>query len=452
MKAICINSEVVMHHYAGLNSIGSINADLKNGFLRAPYSEAESEAIAYIEQAAIDGGLLCRRDLAGNLIAETPGTFSEWVETGSHIDTVPGGGNFDGAAGVISGLEALLAIHHSGTALKRGLRLRVWRGEESATYGVTSIGSKAAFGALNPAALQQTYEGQSLAEAMREQGVDPETVRSGLAAMPDAERDGITAFLELHIEQGKVLETADTDIGIVSAIRGSKRSWITVSGTFDHSGATPMGVEFRQDANLAMAYMLVELDQLLHKANAEGVDLVQTSGLINPSAKENSPVPLLDNAVTKVSGAAHFSFEVRGCSAPKVDRYCDQAFEVIRETAARFGVSVEIDTFSDQAGIEELDSEIQRLLDTGCTKLGLSHLSLPSGAWHDAGTVAEQLKSNGSPIPVGMIFIPCRRGISHSPDELSSPEQITKGASLLATAMAEIASNYRWWWFYSPPK
>jgi len=441
-----------MQHYAVLNSIGALDASTKGGFLRAPYSEAESEAIAYIEQAAIAGGLLCRRDLADNLIAETPGRFSEWVDTGSHIDTVPGGGNFDGAAGIVAGLEALLAIHRSCIALKRGLRLRIWRGEESATYGVTSIGSKAAFGELNPYALQQTYEGQPLAEAMRKQGVDPEVIRSGLAAMPDAERDGITAFLELHIEQGKVLECSNRDIGIVSAIRGSKRSWITVRGTFDHSGATPMGVEFRQDANLAMAYMLVELDQLLQKANAGGADLVQTSGLINPPEKANNSAPLLDSSVTKVSGAACFSLEVRGCIANQVDSYCNQAFELVRKTAARFSVSVEIDTFSDQAGIPELDPEIQRLLTTSCTKLGFSHISLPSGAWHDAGTVAEQAKSNGAPIPVGMIFIPCRRGISHSPDEQSSPEQIAKGTSLLATAMAEMASNHRWWWFYSPPK
>jgi len=439
MNLIHIHAQTIEHLYAALNRIGLLDGDPKNGFLRAPYSDAETAAISYIQQTATTAGLNCRSDAVGNLIVETPGSFSTWIETGSHIDTVPGGGNFDGTAGVVAGLAALLAIHKSETVLKHGLRLRIWRGEESATFGVTSIGSKAAFGELDASALDQTYEGKTLADAMLEQQADPEFIRLGKPAMDDHERDGIAAFFELHIEQGKVLECSDTDIGIVTAIRGSRRSWVNLHGTFDHSGATPMGTEFRQDANLAMAYIMVELDQLIGKANRDGADLVQTSGLINPHLNANSTLPISDNAFTKVSGAACFSFEVRGCDAQSVNSYCDRAFALIHDTANRFGVSVEIDTFSDQAGIPALNSDLQNLMAKTSHALNLKHITLPSGAWHDAGTVARQVRGDGTTIPVGMIFIPCRNGISHSPAEQSSPQQIAKGASLLAAMMSELA-------------
>jgi len=439
MPLIQINPEAVEQRYSTLNSIGVIGGDLKNGFLRPPYSEAETSAINYIRMIATAGGLCCHTDGVGNLIVETPGQFSGWIETGSHIDTVPGGGNYDGTAGVVAGIEALLAIVQSSVALQRGLRLRIWRGEESATFGVTSIGSRAAFGQLDPSALQQCYNGENLADAMRQQRADPAMIHSGQATITQRQIDAITAYIELHIEQGKVLECSAKDIGIVTSIRGSKRSWITISGTFDHSGATPMGVEFRHDANLAMAHIMVKLDQLLIRANSEGANLVQTCGLINPPGQSANTPALLDNAITKVSGAVCFSFEVRGSHAERLNSYCAEAFALIRDTADAFAVSVKIDTFSDQQGVAALDSDLQRLLTRGCDALDLSHLSLDSGAWHDAGAVAQQIHSDGQSVPVAMIFIPCRDGISHSPDELSTPQQIAKGASLLASTMAELA-------------
>lgn len=436
MTAIQISPESIAARYAQLAMIGAIDGDPVNGYLRAPYSDAENEALQWLEDIALEHSLTRRRDRAGNLVIETPGIFQEWIETGSHIDTVPGGGNYDGAAGVVAGLEAMLAIQACRKPLQRGLRLRVWRGEESATFGVTSIGSRASFGQLNTQTLDHRWQGLTLREAMQQQGVDPGGIASGEAIMDANERDSIAAYIELHIEQGKVLESLGLDIGIVTAIRGSRRSWVSIRGTFDHSGATPMGSEFRQDANLAMAYMQVGLDQLLQQHNVNGGDLVQTIGLINPSANHAASLPIADNAVTKVSGAACFSFEVRGCDTDAVEQYCNSATALIQETARRFCVTATIDTFSDQPGIAALSPEIQQRLQHDSKRLGLSHTKLPSGAWHDAGTVAGAKKSDGSPIPVGMIFIPCRGGISHSPDEYASPAQIASGASLLATSMA----------------
>lgn len=432
LTAPVITAENIETHYKKLNQIGAA----EHGFHRAAYSDAETAAMAYIEQAAQAGGLLSRRDAVGNLIIETPDDHAHWVETGSHMDTVPAGGNYDGVAGVVAGLEALLTIKNSGLVLNHGLRLRIWRGEESAAFGEASIGSQAAFGSLDPERLDSTNQGETLAQAMASQKADPDCIRLAQPTISTDEKDSITAYIELHIEQGKVLETKQLDIGIVTGIRGSLRRWIRFAGAFDHSGATPMGAKYRQDVNLAMAHALVELDKLAANAIAEGHDIVQTIGVINSSADQNNQSPaLFNNAVSKVSGFGYFSHEIRSCSAIQAQALATQGDALIRQTAAQFAVNVEIEQFSASDGIPALNSDLQTLLAESCQLQKISFTYLPSGAWHDAAVLCSQQKSDGSPIPVGMLFIPCRAGISHSPDEYSSPAQIALGASVLAQAI-----------------
>lgn len=362
----------------------------------------------YFSQCAEACGLSHRVDAIGNLIIETTSISGQWIETGSHVDTVPGGGNYDGLAGVVAGFEALKAIRHSIRTLKHGLRLRIWRGEESAAFGIASIGSRAAFGQLPPASLSMTCRGKTLADAMTDQGINPNIIEQGRPAIATDELDSINAYIELHIEQGKVLESQLREIGIVTAIRGSRRSWVSLRGTFDHSGATPMGCDYRHDCNLAMAHMHVRLDQLLQKHITDGIDLVQTIGVINSHSGMSKKLTIDNNAVSKVSGAAFFSFEVRGCKADKVAAYHEQAEKLIHQTAAEFGITAAIETFSDQSGIAALDKPLQQQISRTCDSLKLDHMLMASGAWHDAGTMAQQRRTDGNHIPVGMIFIPCR--------------------------------------------
>lgn len=418
--------------YHKLNRIGASD----HGFERPAYSDAETEAMQYIERAALAAGLTSRRDDADNLVIETPGDFDQWVETGSHMDTVPGGGNYDGAAGVVAGLEALLAIQAERSDLPFGLRLRLWRGEESAAFGEASIGAQAAFGLLNPAILEKSHQGRTLAGAIISQGANPDCIRGSRPTIPAKERDGILAHIELHIEQGKLLESSKKDIGIVTGIRGSLRRWVRLLGQFDHSGATPMGTENRSDVNLAMAHMLVRLDELAGRRIAEGRDIVQTTGVINTDAGMNSAMPAInENAVSKVSGSGYFSHEIRSCSIEDARAFTGEADEIIMRTAAEFVVKAEIEEFASSAGIPALDADIQKLLAEACRSQGASFMHLPSGAWHDAAVLCGQKKSDASPIPVGMLFIPCRAGVSHSPLEYSSPAQIALGASALAQAL-----------------
>lgn len=439
MKAINIKASDIEVIYDGLNRIGALGDTPEAGFDRPAYSDAETAAMRHIETLAKDSGLNARWDAVGNLIVETAGDYSEWVETGSHIDTVAGGGNFDGTAGVVAGLAVLQAAQ--GTTLNKGLRLRIWRGEESAAFGVVSIGSRAAFGTLPASALKSTHQGRTLLEAMKSQGTDPEVIANGTAAISDEDRDAIAAHIELHIEQGSVLESEQKDIGIVTGIRGSIRSWVKLHGAFDHSGATPMGSRYRKDVNLAMVYMQVRLDELAQAAINNGMDIVQTIGVINSSEAMNNACPEIDaNAVTKVSGAGYFSHEVRSASPEQAKRFTEQTFTAMREVSEAHGVEIEIETFSNSSGIESLDGELQQLAETCCQSLNLSYTKLPSGAWHDAAVLCGVNRSDGSNIPVGMLFIPCRNGISHSANEYASPEQIAAGAMVLAQMMVKLAS------------
>lgn len=425
--------------YDGLNRIGALGETSEAGFSRPAFSDTETAAMQHIETLARIANLQTRWDTVGNLIVETAGDYTEWVETGSHIDTVTGGGNFDGTAGVVAGLAVLQAVQ--GTTLSKGLRLRVWRGEESAAFGVVSIGSRAAFGTLPASALKSTHQSRTLLEAMCSQGADPDVILNRTPTISDEERNSIAAHIELHIEQGNVLERDEKEIGIVTGIRGSIRSWVKLRGAFDHSGGTPMGRTFRRDVNLAMAHMQVRLDELVQAAISDGMDIVQTVGVVNTNSDINRIFPEMSaNAVTKVSGAGYFSHEVRSASPEQAERFSQQTFTAIAEIAKEHGVEIEIDTFASSPGIESLDSELQQLAESSCKSLSLSCTKLPSGAWHDAAVLCGMKRGDSSEIPVGMLFIPCRNGISHSASEYASPEQIAAGATLLAHMMISLAA------------
>ena len=440
MPELNISAESIEKHYEILDTIGLAGSTREEGFTRTAYSDEETSVIEYITKMAKEVGLLTRSDDMGNLIVETPGDFKEYVETGSHADTVPFGGNYDGLAGIVAGLEAIIQIHHSSITIKKGLRLRVWRGEESAAFGHASMGSRGAFGCLDLAALEAIYQGQTLQEWMQKSGVDPLCIQKKTPALSKEEVDSISAYIELHIEQGNVLEVQKKDIGIVGGVRGPARYLVRLTGEFDHSGATPMGSKYRKDVNLAIGHIIVSLDELVGKCLREGMDLVQTIGVINSNNDLNDTfVDVNKNTLTKVSGFGYFTFEVRS-SGRNMYEYCRIARLLIEKKAHQLGVGCEIEELSYTSGIEELNSDIRNIVEEACNETGVSYIGMVSGAWHDAAVVAEQKRSDGSLIPAGLIFIPCRDGNSHSPDEYASSAQIAIGATVLATAMVKLAN------------
>ncbi|MDH3972958.1 MAG: hydantoinase/carbamoylase family amidase [Deltaproteobacteria bacterium] len=439
MAALNISPASIERHYRKLDKIGVAGSTREAGYIRTAYSVEETSVIEYIAQAAKGAGLLTRCDGIGNLIVETPGNYNEYVETGSHADTVPFGGNYDGLAGIVAGLEAIIMLHRSSEVLKKGLRLRVWRGEESAAFGYASMGSRGAFGCLHGPALKASYKGHTLEEWMHRCGVDSECIKKGVPALSQEEIDSISAYVELHIEQGNFLEVKSKDIGIVSGVRGPARYLVHLMGEFDHSGATPMGSEYRKDTNLALGYILVALHELAQEHLNKGMDLVQTMGVINSINDLNDKYgEVYKNAISKVSGFAYFSFEVRSCNE-NMNEYCKNARLLIEKKAKEMGVETHIEELSFTPGIDSLHMEIRESIEKSCRETGASFLEMVSGAWHDAAVIAEQKRSDGSLIPSGLIFIPCRNGKSHSPDEYSRPDQIAKGAIVLAKTLLKLA-------------
>lgn len=430
----------IIRHYAVLDWIGCQGIEQAAGYLRAAYSNEETAAMSYIEEQGVILGAASAWDAVGNLCLSWPGEDQEFIEFASHLDTVPNGGNFDGVAGVVTGLVAIESLLKSGQKLRKGLRLRIWRGEEGGTFNAVYTGSLAAFGKFKPNLLKNKFRGISLAEAIQSQAYDPAFIEQGRSTISQAEIDSIAAHIELHIEQGNFLEVNDCAIGVVTSIRGPRRLRVTLTGDFDHSGATPMGLNYRRDANLALGYILVALDQLANQELQTGADLVQTVGVINAQKDFNDQeARVYENAVPKVSGFAYFCLDMRSAVNAYLEEYCEKARQVIQSTAERFNVGVQIELLGSSSALEAVDSGIQAALLESAKDLNFSVSLLPSGAGHDAAVVGSQKRSDGQPIPVGMLFIPCRKGKSHCPEEYATTLALAKGAQTMALAASKLS-------------
>ncbi len=432
-KSTTIATADIQRHLDALAKIGNLGPSLEDGFLRAAWSDEESAAMQYIIGVAEEAGLQHRFDSVGNLFIRTPGGRAEVVQVGSHLDTVPRGGLFDGGAGIVAGLEAILCAQKNMTSQTRDMELVIWRGEESATFNALFMGSRAAFGQADADLLKNRFQGISLEDAIRGQGFDPAAIVSGDATLDQSAIDSIAGHIELHIEQANRLEVEHIDIGIVTSIRAPRRFRIFVRGENAHSGATPMGLPYRKDACLSMSHMHVRLHEALTERCAKGQDLVQTIGVINSSKDLNEAHPeVYENALTKVSSFGYFLLDIRGNTKTFLDEYTAAALEIIQATAEQFSTPVEIQTLAESDPVEQLDRELQKHIVSASEQLGHSHVLMPSGAGHDAAVVAKQQRSNGTTIPTAMIFIPCRDGISHNPLEYATTEAITKGAEVIA--------------------
>lgn len=423
-------------HFAKLATIGN-QAD--GSISRIAFSDAESEAMAYVRAEGEAFGLAGRYDGIGNLLLSTPGEHPRRILAGSHLDSVPRGGNYDGAAGVVAVLEALRSILAQGMELRRGIDLVVWRGEEH-TFNAVYKGSATAFGLSDPHVLHNVHRGQSLRDAILQQGFDPSYVDESRPSFDPGYIDGLEGYLELHIEQGGRLELESKAVGIVTGIAGDRRFLVVLEGRFDHSGATPMGTRYRADVNLAMAYILTRCDELGRKRRQQGHDFTQTVGIVNADPETDKKYPDVHaNSVTKVSGLAYFTLDVMSADDGFMDDYSAEVLRLIWRTAKELGTKAFVEQLDSAAGIGQLDAGLQDLLEASAEHLGASHLRLPSGAGHDAAVVAQARRSSGQPIPAAMLFIPCQGGISHSKDEYCSPRQIATGSEVLRETLVKLA-------------
>ena len=427
-------AERIEHHFASLATIG-VQPD--GSISRIAWSDAESRAMAYVRSEGEAFGLVGRYDGVGNLILSLPGGQRERMLVGSHLDSVPRGGNYDGAAGVIAGLEAIRPLVPEAAGLEHGIDLVVWRGEEH-TFNAVYKGSSAAFGCAETHILHNSYGGETLRDVIRAQGFDPSFIDGCRPSFEPDYLESIRGYLELHIEQGVRLERDRTDLGIVTSIAGDRRYLFVLEGRFDHSGATPMGTGFRGDSNLALAYILTRLDEMARREREQGREFTQTVGIINSDTEIDRKYPAVNaNSVTKVSGLAYFTLDIMSADDGFMDEYSAEVLRQVWRTAKEFHVKAIVEQTDSAPGLRELDQGLRSQMRGAAAALGYSTLDLPSGAGHDAVMVALAERGAAGRIPVGMLFVPCRDGISHAPDEYVSAEQVAKGSEVLRRVLGE---------------
>lgn len=396
-----------------LDDLSEIGRTSEGGVTRLAYSEEENEAFEYVLDELPDSYVI-EKDALGNVFASRSPHSEPTVLTGSHLDSVFNGGYLDGTLGVVASLEAIDALYASDIRVNVPPTLAIFRGEESSRFGHHTIGSQAALGMLDSEVLAASDQnGIPLWRAIEEAGFRP----ANLSA-PSFELDHVEAFLELHIEQGRVLESGGDDVGVVSSIRAPVRYECTIYGNYDHSGATPM--ELRQDALAAAGEMIVSVEEIAAAAAEEG-DLVGTVG----------DVTAVDGAINQVSGEVTFPLDLRSDDADYLAQVETHVIEALERIADRRNVQFEA-TLIDRTDPAELDSSVISLLEDAASEVGTSYQVLPSGGGHDA----MNFKLKG--IPTGMLFVPSIDGISHNPEEETTRTAITDATRTLASALAEL--------------
>lgn len=370
------------------------------GVTRVAYGDGEVAAFDLAARTAKHWGAEQRFDSAGNQYLVMPGQDrSRTVLIGSHLDSVPHGGNYDGAAGVILGLALQASLAESQKTPPFDLAVVCLRAEESCWFPHSYIGSRTALGRLDPATLDlaRSDSGRSLADHMTDLGFDPEAVRVGARLL---EPDDIVAYIEPHIEQGPTLVSRGVPIGLVTGIRGSFRMrTITVTGEYAHSGATPRFV--RKDAGLAAARFIVALHQMWDDFEAAGEDLTVTFGEIATDRTAHG--------FSKVPGKVHLCLDVRSQSPHTLVKAEARVRDIAVSIEQRTGCAIALGALSGSTP-SPLSEELRAIMVDGAHLAGVPAISLPSGAGHDAATYAD------AGIPSAMVFIRNENG-SHNPDE-----------------------------------
>ncbi len=395
MAKLQIDSELLLHD---LEALASIGADPLGGITRIAYSPTDLLGRAWVAQQMRSLQLHVIGDAAGNTLGQYAGTQPLGaIMIGSHTDTVAHGGRFDGALGVLAGLACIRALRDAGIHLRHPIEVVNFAAEEATVLG--TFGSSAMAGQLHADDLNKpAYDGQSIAAHLLAAGFDP--AQTILARRSDP----IAAYLELHIEQGDVLEADGTPIGLVEGIVGIRRYRAIYTGQANHAGTTQMAR--RHDALIAAAPFILAVREI-----ALMYGLVGTTGTLTVQPNVPNVIP----------GRVELSCEIRGMD----DRILDQAeADLYQHAQATGGV---LDLIARKPPVAS-DPMLLDVLASCCEQLQVRYRRMPSGAGHDAMCMAALA-------PQAMIFVPSRAGISHAPDEYTEPQECVQGAQLLLDAI-----------------
>lgn len=399
-----------------LESLAAISSEPAPAVTRVVFTDADRRARGYLETLCLDAGLLVREDAVGNTFATWRGTEPDLpaVATGSHIDAIPNAGRFDGTVGVLGGLEAIRALRRASLQPRRSIELVIFASEEPTRFGIGCLGSRFLSGALDEAAGDRLIdgEGRSLNAVRTSAGVTGPL--SSVRLAPGA----YAAFVELHIEQGPLLERHGHDIGVVTAIAAPASVRIVVEGEGGHAGA--MLMPDRHDAFLAAAEIALAVEAAARSTGA--IDTVGTVGVCE----------VFPGAVNSVPSRTRLELDVRDIDEARRDLVLERISAACGEVAARRGVTVRIEPINADPPAQS-SPEIVAAVTSACEARRLRYERMVSRAYHDSLFMSRIA-------PMAMIFIPCRGGVSHRPDEYASPAAVAHGTGVLADTLARLSA------------
>jgi N-carbamoyl-L-amino-acid hydrolase len=393
------------------------------GVTRDAYGAGERMAHDLARREAEALGLDVQADPVGNLYMTLPGTdrAAKRVLLGSHLDSVKEGGNFDGAAGVLAGLAAVAGLKRAGFRPSRDITVMATRAEEAGAWFPTSYpGSRGALGMLKAAELEVKRQdtGRSLADHMREEGFDPDFALRGEKVVTP---DNTAAFLEVHIEQGPVLDAEEIPVAVVTGIPGSRRlRQGRVLGEYNHSGGTPR--RYRRDAAIALAELALGLDEEWALLEAHGHKLVCTFCTLATTAEAG---------FTKIPGEATFMLDVRSVNPASVDAIFARLAVLVPEIEARRGVKFDLGPETGSTA-SPMDAGVRAGLARAAEAIGVRHMEMASGGGHDAAAFA------AAGIPAGMLFVRNQNG-SHNPHEAMRMEDFSAACAVVTRWLADVA-------------
>ncbi len=400
---------------ADISTMATFTDPEQPGFTRRPFTEPYQRARRWLSQQMEVAGLAVRLDAAGNLIGRRPGRSNlPPIMIGSHTDTVAGGGRFDGVIGVIGGLEVVRCLNELGTELWHPVELVDFLGEEPTDFGVSTVGSRGMAGTLTEDLLvKKNSEGHTLQEALTDFGGRPDAV-----AAETREPGSVAAYLELHIEQGPVLDREGIALAAVTGIAGIRRFRLVVAGEPNHAGTTPMAL--RRDALVAASRFVVETEAIFRAED----NAVGTVGYLAIRPNMSNVIP----------GQAALIVEMRSIDPQVIERLGRRLKAVAHTIADERGVSIEMQLLTDAPPVQA-DRGLLEITAQSCRETAPATLTLPSGAGHDGMQIARIA-------PIGMIFVPSRDGRSHCPAEWTDMQDIALGVQALARAVVRTDETF----------
>ncbi|MGN6371221.1 MAG: M20 family metallo-hydrolase [Phycisphaerae bacterium] len=401
---------------AELQTLASFSDTEPPAITRVVFSKKDQEARKWLTKVCEDAGLQTRTDAIGNFFARWPGTNpgAPAVGTGSHTDAIPHSGMYDGTVGVLGGMEAIRALKRAGFHPQRPLEMLMFTSEEPTRFGIGCLGSRLLSGAapLEKIESLRDKEGRSVDELRHAAGI------SGDLASVQLPPGYYEAFIELHIEQGPLLERESIPVGIVTAIAAPAALRITIEGEGGHAGAVLM--PDRKDALCAAAEMALFIEAAANQSGSP--DSVATTGILK----------VHPGAINSVPSKCEMEIDIRDTKLDVRDAMVDAIHHGANAIASRRGVKVRIDMINADPPAT-CDARVIGAAKEAAAAMGITPKMMVSRAYHDSLFMARIC-------PTAMLFIPCRNGVSHRPDEFAKPEDIARGVELLARTMATLAS------------